>query len=232
MKLDIVTSSSRSQASRIVSDLRRAIIACDFAPGDRLHIASLAEKYEASPGAVREALSRLSGEHLVTAIDQRGFRVSALSLDDMLDLYNARATVEERAVQESVRAGDDEWRKALTASYERLKSFGPIPIIDDEVLAAHEAFHRELLSACPGTWLKRLFETMFRAGERYRCYACHYLHNDRNSLDEHEAMLAAAMAGDSELAGLLTRRHVEKTRDLLAEALSESGVDDDLAEAG
>ena len=232
MKLDIVTSSGRSQASRIVNELRRAIVVCDYAPGDRLHIASLAKKYEASPGAVREALSRLSGEHLVTAIDQCGFRVSTLSLEDMLDLYTTRAGVEERAVQESVKAGGDEWRKALTESHDRLQRFGPNTLIDDEVLEAHEAFHRELLSACPSIWMKRLFEIMYRAGERYRFYACHYLSENRDPMVEHKAMYDAAMDGDHELAGLLARRHVEKTRDLLAAALQELEPDDRLVEAG
>ena len=232
MKLDIVTSSGRSQASRIVSELRRAIVACEFAPGDRLHIASLASKFEASPGAVREALSRLSGEHLVTAIDQRGFRVGELSLEDMLDLYTARAWVEERAVAESVKTGGEEWREALTLRYDRLLRFGPNMLINNEVLEAHEAFHRELLSACPGIWLKRVFDIMYRAGERYRFYVCHYLSDKRNSADEHKAIYEAAIAGDHELAGLLTRRHVEKSRDLLADALQEINSGDHVAKAG
>lgn len=231
MKLDVVTPNGRSQASRIVSELRRAIVNCEYAPGDRLHIASIATRHEASPGAVREALSRLAGEHLVTAIDQRGFRVSQLSLDDMLDLYTTRASIEERAVQESVKAGGDEWRASLTACFDRLQGSGPNTLINDEVLEAHEAFHRELLAACPGVWLKRLFETMFRACERYRFYACHYLTDKRNPMEEHKAVYDAAMAGDYELAGLLTRRHVEVTRDLLAEALRDVAPEDMLAEA-
>ena len=232
MKLDIVSSNSRSQASRIVSELRRAIVACEYAPGDRLHIAALAEKHEASPGAVREALSRLSGEHLVTAIDQRGFRVSQLSLHDMLDLYTTRAVVEERAVQESVKAGGDAWRKSLTERHERLRRSGPNTLVNDEVLEAHEAFHRELLSACPGIWLKRLFDTMYRAGERYRFFACHHLVDHRDPVAEHNAIYDAAMAGDYELAGLLIRRHVETTRDLLAAALEGLDYDGEMAEAG
>ncbi|MCJ2180746.1 GntR family transcriptional regulator [Novosphingobium album (ex Hu et al. 2023)] len=228
MSSSAVTSAGRSQASRIVNELRRAIVACEYAPGDRLHIASLASSFDASPGAVREALSRLAGEHLVIAIEQRGFRVSDLSIDDMLDLYSTRAMLEQRMASESVKSGGAEWRKALTECHERLQRFGPNTLISNDVIEAHEDYHRQLLAACPSHWLKRLHETLYRASERYRFYMYQYLAGQRNVMGEHAAIYEAAIAGDHELTGLLVRRHVEQTRDLLASGL-ENRVSEDLA---
>src|SRR5271157_1164652 len=50
------------------------------------------------PGAVREALSRLSAEGLVIAESQKGYRVAPLSADELLDLTEARVEIERIAL--------------------------------------------------------------------------------------------------------------------------------------
>ena len=76
-------------------------------------IGPLAKKFGVSAVAVREALSRLVADGLVVVEDQRGFRVSPLSLSDLRDVTHTRIELECLALRRSIARGDAAWRAAL-----------------------------------------------------------------------------------------------------------------------
>src|SRR5690349_6839687 len=61
---------------RAYEELRADILSCRIPPGAKLKIQDLCTKFSVSLGAIREALSRLTSEGLVTAEPQRGFRAA------------------------------------------------------------------------------------------------------------------------------------------------------------
>jgi len=69
--------------------LRRAIICLEIEPGTMLEEEQLCERYKVSRTPVREALIRLSSEGLVEGQPNRGVRVAALQLADVVDHYEA-----------------------------------------------------------------------------------------------------------------------------------------------
>jgi len=71
--------------------LRQDIISVTIAPGEKLHIRSLATASMSVLSPVREALSRLSKGSLVVQNDHRGFSVAPISADDLLDITRADA---------------------------------------------------------------------------------------------------------------------------------------------
>src|SRR5689334_13226931 len=68
------------------SALRREILEGAFKPGAKLRTEELRARYDVSGSTIREALTRLLGEALVTAEGQRGFRVAPASIEDFRDL--------------------------------------------------------------------------------------------------------------------------------------------------
>lgn len=58
------------------------------------------------PGAVREALSRLSSECLVIAEPQRGFRAAPISEEDLVQLLEARKEIERLCLHRAMGCGD------------------------------------------------------------------------------------------------------------------------------
>ena len=59
--------------------LRRDIIEGTHAPGDKLRVEHLKERYDVGAGTLREALLMLVTDALVVAQGQRGFRVAAFT---------------------------------------------------------------------------------------------------------------------------------------------------------
>ena len=96
--------------------LKRDITCGEFRPGDKLLMSHLRERYEIGTGPMREALSRLVAEHLVTAASQRGFRVAPMSADELYDIYFARASLEAMIVALAVELGDESWEASVIAT--------------------------------------------------------------------------------------------------------------------
>jgi len=84
----------RSLTSAVLAHVRAEVLSCRLKPGGKLLIAGLATRFGVSLSAVREALARLAAEGLVKAEDQRGFRVSPVSIEDLRDITRTRIALE------------------------------------------------------------------------------------------------------------------------------------------
>ncbi|MES2258166.1 MAG: FCD domain-containing protein [Pseudomonadota bacterium] len=228
---------ARSQSSHSFQRIRTDIINGRHAPGERLKIAELAAALNVSPGAVREALSRLSSEQLVISRDQRGFTVAPLSLDDLQDLTDLRCEIEEIAVRRSVARGDVEWEAGILASAHRLQSTpllttDPSPTVSTDWLARHTAFHAALVSACGNKRLLALHASLFEQAERYRGLSSSNAGRAGNIAREHQELVDAALARDADRLVDLLLSHLRKTADFIIAktlAMEKGEVDAELA---
>jgi GntR family transcriptional regulator, carbon starvation induced regulator len=69
----------RTVAESIYQRLRQDILWGRFAPGSPLRSDELRSRYDVGISPLREALTRLTSERLVTSIGQRGFRIPPLT---------------------------------------------------------------------------------------------------------------------------------------------------------
>src|ERR1700704_6823927 len=83
------------------------IIAGVLAPGARLGIIDLVQRYDIGATPLREGLSRLISRGLIVGIGQRGFRVADVSREDLLDITRMRTVVEIEALRLAIIHGDD-----------------------------------------------------------------------------------------------------------------------------
>ena len=100
----------------VVESVRRAILAGDLVPGQRLVEAELSEAYGASRGAVRAALIDLTHEGLVERIANRGARVRIVSVAEAMQITEVRMAIEGlcgRKAAEAVQAEEIEELRAL-----------------------------------------------------------------------------------------------------------------------
>lgn len=188
---------ARSQTSRAYQLIRDDIVAGRRAPGEKLKIQVLAKGLSVSPGAVREALSRLIPEKLVVSQDQRGFHVAPLSIADLKDLTDLRCEIEAIALRRSLERGDVEWEAGLVAAIHRLNA---TPIRDPGEKApsapwviAHSHFHAALVAAAGNPRLLSLHNQLYQQSERYRGLAAH-VESERDVASEHREIAELALA--------------------------------------
>lgn len=78
----------------IFNSLREAIIIGELRPGERLMEVQLAEKMGVSRTPVREAIRKLELEGLVDMIPRKGAHVAELSVKDIMDVLEVRASLD------------------------------------------------------------------------------------------------------------------------------------------
>jgi len=82
-------------------------------PGERLPIGDLAEAMHLSQMPIREALRRLDADGLVENIPHRGASVAGLTVEDLVEVYDARLLLELPAIEGAARSfGADDERDA------------------------------------------------------------------------------------------------------------------------
>jgi DNA-binding GntR family transcriptional regulator len=200
----------------VLSRLKGDILDGHFAPGARLRFAELQRSYGAGIGTLREALSHLLPEGLVELDANRGFRVAAISAEDLRDISDLHVEFEQRAIIASVRHGDEAWEAGLVLAFHRLSKIERLSREErkqrsSEWLSAHREFHRALVAACPSRWLLRLRAQLYDHMERYRLISQRHRPLGPSKRMEHEAIRDAAIARKAELAGELLAAHLRET---------------------
>lgn len=84
----------QSDSDKAYDQLLGMIVDLTFAPGSFLNEQSLATQLNLGRTPVREALARLSQDRFVTILPRRGIVIAQLTFDDVLDMFEARETIE------------------------------------------------------------------------------------------------------------------------------------------
>lgn len=200
--------------------LREDILNGTLIPGEKLVIERLKHRYMVGAGTLREAISRLVSEAMVKAEGQRGFKVTPLSLDDIVDVTNVRVALETAALRKSIANGDDAWRLRLRLSFERISALEQ-PLLPENILAweaANAEFHEALLSACGSPWTLNLIRQLTQQSERYRRYLVG-LKSERDVHSEHQMIYESTIAGNEMRAALALEAHICETRELIKRAM-------------
>ena len=209
-------SSANSLAGSVYEQIKYDILHCEFNPGDKLRLHALREKYGVGLSPIREALSRLAVEKLVTSIEQRGFRVAPVSKRDLEDILDMRTELECLALSRSIDNGDDEWEARIVGAFHRLSlvlrtkdenSMQPNPDWEER----HKEFHEALLSACGSPRLFTFVQTLADQSSRYRRLAAKYSNQPRADNREHKKIMDAVLARDKDKAASLLVAHLRKT---------------------
>lgn len=215
---------SRTLVESAYSALRHEILTGALKPGAKLRTEELRQRYKMGASTLREALTRLLGEALVTAEGQRGFRVAPVSVADFRDLTKVRKMIETEAIRQSISAGDEAWEGRVVAAYYRLAKIeerlaDSIPAVTDDFEARNRDFHQALISACDSPWLHRINTMLYQQSERYRRIALANRDSRRDVHAEHQAIYDAALARDVERACKLTGEHIDRTLNVVREVI-------------
>jgi len=218
-------STARTTASSLQLAIRQDLINGVFPAGAKLRIRELAERYDVGTIPLREALSRLCNTGFIDAVDQKGFRVSDMSEDELLDITQTRQKLECLALREAIALCDGEWEGRVLAAYHQLKRLplhldGTGKNINPEWERAHDAFHETLISGCPSAWLKRFCATMREQTARYRALSAGIGHAEQRDVDaEHAAVVNAIVERDADAACRMLSSHFSATTKLVSRLL-------------
>ncbi len=211
----------------VLRQIRADIVACRLAPSERLRVEPLRGRYGVGGSPIREALMRLEAEGLVTLEQNKGFRVSSVSREQLYDLMNTRVEIEGIALRWSIEKGGVEWEADLLAAFHRLSrqkktERGTGNAISGAWFREHRNFHTALAAACGSPKLMSIREGLFDQAERYVALSIISKFPTRNDIGEHEQIMRAALARNVARATQLHSAHIERTTERVAKSLVEA----------
>lgn len=195
-----------SEVDRVYALLKSWILECRFRPGDFLPEVEVATQCKTSRTPVREACNRLAEEKWLSKIQNKGYLVTPISVQDIVEVYQFRKLLEcftaERAAQVIL--------PEEMASLKNLLSVeGKANAKNSEVIAINNAFH---LSIGRLGRNQRVFDELQLTLEYVQ--RLDVLSTQRNSeWVAHGSILAAIEAHDPKAAHEAMAEHIDRSRD-------------------
>lgn len=203
--------STESVASvRIADGLRGAILAGEFAPGERLRQEEIAEQFGASRLPVREALRILQSDGLVTLVANSGAWVSQLDERECAESYEIRERLEPLLLRESMAGLSDEDIATLRRLAEEMESRPEV----ETFLRLDREFHLLSYSRAETVLLSSLIERLWNTTQHYRrAFAVLVGAEGRRVIHaEHFLLVDAIARRDVEDAERVLAGHIRRTR--------------------
>jgi GntR family transcriptional repressor for pyruvate dehydrogenase complex len=213
----------RSLLDDLATSMLSLIADRKLAVGDQFEsVRSLAERFKVAVPTVREALRRLEATGAVELRHGSGVYVGpnvgrlvlanplalAPSADRLVELLQARALIEPPVAALAAATRDE---AALEQMEQDLTTAAELIASGDHARLAevNMDFHRSLAQASGNATLAEVVESVTVVNAREQLEILH-IHGDRQAdLDEHRAIYDAIRSGDSDLAELLTREHLD-----------------------
>jgi len=151
----------------VTAELRRLIVQGQLPPGTQILQDRLAAQLGVSRVPVREALKMLEGEGQISYEPHRGYFVTELDIHELIEVYEIRNILEERAVELAIprlTLDDDERLHSALQDTERANA-------DDDIVAltvANRRFHFALIEPCGMPRLVRIIRQLWDSTDPYR----------------------------------------------------------------
>ncbi|MDI7741967.1 GntR family transcriptional regulator [Lysinibacillus fusiformis] len=198
---------SKTSANLVINELRSAILDGTLKPGEHIVQEEWAKRLNVSRIPVREALSKLESEGLVSIVPHKGAIVRALTVEDLEELYCIRSYLESKVILKALPNMTMEDKEKIKETFEAM-----LEAVNtdqhDRYAELHEIFHYQLRE-----------KTTWKRGERIvaqlatASMAPDLLIKQRFSIqDEHRRIIEAIFISDPEELQAAIEYHVHRTK--------------------
>lgn len=194
----------RSLSDAVYARLRDDIMQGAIADGSRLNQVQLAEQYGVSRIPIREALRRLQAESLVVATPYHPFVVRKVTADQVLELVDVRAALEDLALSKRDPLTPEELAELRTVN-EQMKRAR-----EGDFLLLDRSFHQRI--AGPHTMTVELIDDVRDRVHKYLSSMVSSKPGRTTATQEHAKIIDALEAADRDLARQLMHEHVMTSR--------------------
>ncbi|WP_339669618.1 GntR family transcriptional regulator [Dasania marina] len=201
-------SDTRKTLKELVLDkLRGAILSLYFKPGQRLIERELCELMGVSRTAIREALSFLEAEGLVTSVPNKGPIVVEVTLEHAKGIYEVRAGLEGLACQLfCLRASDEQIKQLVAAEIALGKAFKDGEI--HGILEATSLFYAVLFDGCGNEVIRRIVNPLLAQVNYLRATSMSQKERHADSIQEIRNIVDAIQRRDEKAAFNESVKHV------------------------
>jgi DNA-binding GntR family transcriptional regulator len=196
--------------ARLRADIEQGV----YAPRERLIEVDVAERLGISRTTLRAVLVRLAEEGLVELEANRGARVRAFSLEEAVQVLEARAALEGLAAAKAAREATDAEITEMAGILDEMTAAAAAGDLT-RYSVLNGRFHAALLASSRNPELKRLLDSLHFPLIRYQFRTILIPGRKSRSLDEHRRILGCVARRDAAGAERAARVHVAHVQSTL-----------------
>lgn len=198
---------SSSLTSVVQQEIERRILQGELAPGAKLIEATLAAALGVSRGPVREAFRMLEEAGLVRQEKNRGVFVRSIPLDEAMEIFDLRATMDEAVGRRLAEAITPEQLRRVRAMVEAMEKAVKAGDADSYHLL-NLNFHDTLVAYSGNRKQTAIYRRLINELSLFRRMNLIDAKLLPISAGEHRTIVKAIASGDPEAAGRAMRQHV------------------------
>ncbi|RCX16079.1 GntR family transcriptional regulator [Anaerobacterium chartisolvens] len=207
----------------IFNTLKEAIIVGELRPGERLMEVQLADKMGVSRTPVREAIRKLELEGLVNMIPRKGAQVADLSVKDIMNVLEVRASLDGLATALSAqRITEDEIKElkhVLSQFISNVEKENLPGIIKKDV-----EFHDIIYRSSRNEKLIQISSNLREQVHRFRViYLKDYI-STKDIMHEHMEIYDAIVSKDPEKALVLAQKHIKNQEVTIVNSIKKNNL--------
>lgn len=204
-------------SDRVAEILKEAILDGVLPPSYWLREKELANELSVSRTPIREALRRLSMEGLVVITAHQGAMVVPLTMEDILEVYAVRESLEGLASRLAAKNRTKEHIEQLREALEKMEraARGEAP----ELARLNLEFHRIIRRSTKNQFLDRFLLQVEQAVRRFGNTTFEFSEWVEDSIKEHGEIIEAIEERDGEKAERLATEHMRHARRLRVQML-------------
>ncbi len=176
-------------------------------PGEVLDLNKIQKELNLSRTPVRDAISALEQENLVTVLPRRGVLVTSITLKGISDIYEVREQLEPYIARKAV----------LSADKERLlyfkNMFSSADTGAENFTALDYEFHLYLVNTLNNPYLSSVMDRVLSHNMRFIILGSKIPQRLEHSNNEHLRILDALLEGNEELAEKMMKEHMIYARE-------------------
>lgn len=198
----------KSHTQYLRDRLEDAIINGRLKPGDRIDTEALSRQYGVSRTPIREAIHQLSASGLVRVEPKRGTFVAELGLARLIEMFEVMSELEGMCGRLAAKRINDDEAKALKKALESCREEAASGNTDSYYYC-NERFHHLIYEMSHNSYLASEAGSLHDRLKPYRRLQLRMRNRVSRSFSEHEEIVDAILAGNSERAEQRLKAHIQ-----------------------
>ncbi len=211
----------------VFESIREAILDGRLKPGERVMEIQLAEKLGVSRTPVREAIRKLELEGLLIMEPRKGAYVADVSLKDVIDVLEIRASLEGLAASlAATRASEEEIEilKEKSAQFKECIEKNDV----QGMISKDTEFHEVILHAAKNKKLTTIIESLREQVQRFRVTYFTEYNMTAYLASEHQNVIDAIESREPEKANEYAQNHIENIEKFIVSRVKDGFKNDSL----
>ncbi len=207
----------------IFTTLREAIIMGELKPGERLMEVQLSQKMGVSRTPVREAIRKLELEGFVNMVPRKGAEVAKLSVKDIMDVLEVRASLDGLATSLAASRITDEEIKELKHVLTQFENYVEKDNLQG-VIKKDVEFHEVIYNASKNDKLIQILNNLREQVYRFRVIYLKDFSSTKEVVKEHSEIYDAIINKDSIGAREAAERHIRNQELMITDAIKKNNL--------